>query len=42
MTEQYLPVLLMLLIAIFTAALILILNAVLGPKKKARKDFDFI
>ncbi len=39
MTEQYLPVLLMLLIAIFMAGMILMMNAGLGPKKKDRKDF---
>ncbi|OQX87924.1 hypothetical protein B6D60_02940 [candidate division KSB1 bacterium 4484_87] len=39
MTEQYLPVLLMIVIAAFTAALILVLNALLGPKEKHRKDF---
>lgn len=39
MTEQYLPVLLMILIAALTAALILILNAIFGPKKKHRNDF---
>ncbi|HDQ00594.1 MAG TPA: NADH-quinone oxidoreductase subunit A [bacterium] len=39
MTEQYLPVLLMILIAALTAGLILALNALLGPKQKHRKDF---
>ncbi|NOZ60750.1 MAG: NADH-quinone oxidoreductase subunit A [Calditrichaeota bacterium] len=39
MTEQYLPVLLMIVIAVGTAALILILNALLGPKEKHRQDF---
>lgn len=39
MTEQYLPVLLMILIAALTAGLILILNAIFGPKKKNRDDF---
>ena len=39
MTEQYLPVLLLIIIAALTAALILALNALLGPKAKHRKDF---
>lgn len=39
MTEQYLPVLLYILVAALTAGLILLLNALLGPKKKHRKDF---
>ncbi len=40
MTEQYLPVLLLILIAAFTVLLILALNAWLGPKKRHRQDFD--
>jgi NADH-quinone oxidoreductase subunit A len=39
MTEQYLPVLLYIIIAAFTAALILLLNKLLGPKEKHRKDY---
>ncbi len=39
MADQYLPVLLLILIAAFTVALILILNALLGPKAKHRKDY---
>jgi len=39
MTGQYLPVLLMILIAAATAGLILVLNALLGPKAKHRKDY---
>ena len=39
MTEQYLPVLLLILIAAFTVGIILLLNALLGPKAKHRKDF---
>lgn len=39
MTDQYLPVLLYILIAAITVAIILILNAILGPKAKHRKDF---
>ena len=39
MTEQYLPVLLYIIIATLTVVLILLLNALLGPKKKHRKDF---
>ncbi len=39
MTEQYLPVLLYIIIAALTAALILLLNKLLGPKAKHRKDY---
>lgn len=39
MTEQYLPVLLLIIIATLTVSLILLLNALLGPKSKHRKDF---
>ena len=39
MTEQYLPVLLYIVIAALTAGLILLLNALLGPKKKDRIDY---
>ena len=39
MTEQYLPVLLFIVIAVVTAGIILLLNALLGPKEKQRKDF---
>ncbi len=39
MTDQYLPVLLIIIIATATAGLILILNALLGPKAKDRKDY---
>lgn len=39
MTEQYLPVLLLIIIAAATAGLILLLNAFFGPKAKHRKDF---
>jgi NADH-quinone oxidoreductase subunit A len=39
MTEQYLPVLLFIVIAVVTAGIILLLNALLGPKEKHRKDF---
>jgi len=39
MTEQYLPVLLLIIIAALTVSLILILNALFGPKKRHRKDF---
>ncbi|MBC8181151.1 NADH-quinone oxidoreductase subunit A [candidate division KSB1 bacterium] len=39
MTEQYLPVLLYIVIAALTAALILLLNKLLGPKAKHRKDY---
>lgn len=39
MTEQYLPVLLLITIATVTATLILLLNALLGPKAKHRTDF---
>jgi len=39
MTEQYLPVLIYIIVAAFTVAIILILNALLGPKAKHRKDF---
>ena len=39
MSEQYLPVLLLIIIAAATAGLILLLNALLGPKAKHRKDF---
>ena len=39
MTDQYLPVLLYILIAAITVALILILNTIFGPKAKHRKDF---
>jgi len=39
MTEQYLPVLLYIVIAALTAALILLLNKLLGPKPKHRKDY---
>jgi NADH-quinone oxidoreductase subunit A len=39
MTGQYLPVLLLILIATVTTAIILILNALLGPKAKHRQDY---
>lgn len=39
MTDQYLPVLLFFLLAFFFVALILTLNAWLGPKAKDRKDY---
>ena len=39
MTDQYLPVLLIIIIASATAGLILVLNALLGPKAKHRQDF---
>ena len=39
MTEQYLPVLLLIIIAALTVTVILVLNALLGPKAKHRKDF---
>lgn len=39
MTEQYLPVLLFIIIAALTAAIILLLNKLLGPKEKHRKDY---
>src|SRR4030042_5681067 len=39
MTEQYLPVLLLIFIAAITVGIILLLNALLGPKAKHRKDF---
>lgn len=39
MTEEYLPVLLLVTIATLTAALILFLNRLLGPKAKHRVDF---
>ena len=39
MTEQYLPVLLYIFIAALTVGLILLLNALLGPKKKHRTDY---
>jgi len=39
MSEQYLPVLLFIIIAVGTAAIILILNSLLGPKAKQRQDF---
>jgi NADH-quinone oxidoreductase subunit A len=39
MTDQYLPILLIIIIATATAGLILILNALLGPKPKHRQDF---
>jgi len=39
MTDQYLPVLLLIIIAAATVGLILLLNALLGPKAKHRKDF---
>ncbi len=39
MTEQYLPVLLLVIIATLTVTIILVLNALLGPKSKHRKDF---
>ncbi len=39
MSEQYLPVLLLIIIATLTAGLILLLNALLGPKAKVRKDY---
>ncbi len=39
MTEQYLPVLLYIVIAALTVGLILLLNALLGPKKKDRIDY---
>lgn len=39
MTDQYLPVLLYIVIAVATVAIILILNALFGPKAKHRKDF---
>ncbi|UCE05252.1 MAG: NADH-quinone oxidoreductase subunit A [bacterium] len=39
MTDQYLPVLLLIIIAAATVGLILLLNTLLGPKAKHRKDF---
>jgi len=39
MTEQYLPVLLLFGFATFVVAVILLLNAWLGPKAKDRKDY---
>ena len=39
MTEQYLPVLLFIIIAALTAAIILLLNKLLGPKERHRKDY---
>ncbi|MBN1352164.1 NADH-quinone oxidoreductase subunit A [candidate division KSB1 bacterium] len=39
MTDQYLPVLLLILFSAFVVGVILILNAWLGPKAKQRKDF---
>ena len=39
MNEQYLPVLLLILIATITVSIILALNALLGPKAKHRTDF---
>lgn len=39
MTDQYLPILLIVIISTATAGLILVLNALLGPKPKHRKDF---
>ena len=39
MTEQYLPVLLLLLIITLVTGLILLLNSLLGPKAKHRKDY---
>lgn len=39
MTDQYLPILLIIIIATATAGLILVLNALLGPKAKHRQDF---
>ncbi|MBN2012516.1 NADH-quinone oxidoreductase subunit A [candidate division KSB1 bacterium] len=39
MAGQYLPVLLLVIIASFTVGLILLLNALLGPKAKQRNDF---
>ena len=39
MSEQYLPVLLLILIAAITVGIILLLNSLLGPKAKNRKDY---
>lgn len=39
MTEQYLPVLIFILFAFLFAAVVLTLNALLGPKAKDRKDY---
>jgi NADH-quinone oxidoreductase subunit A len=39
MTDQYLPVLIYIVVAAATAGLILLLNALLGPKAKHRQDF---
>ena len=39
MAEQYLPVILLIIIAALTVGIILFLNALLGPKAKHRKDF---
>jgi NADH-quinone oxidoreductase subunit A len=40
MTDQYLPVLLFILFALFFVAAILFINAVFGPKARDRKDYD--
>ena len=39
MTDQYLPVLIYIVVAAATAGLILVLNALFGPKAKHRQDF---
>lgn len=40
MTDQYLPVLLLVGFVTFVVAVILLLNAWLGPKAKDRKDYE--
>lgn len=39
MTDQYMPVLLLIIIAAATVGIILLLNWLLGPKAKHRQDF---
>ncbi|MFZ5519513.1 MAG: NADH-quinone oxidoreductase subunit A [Candidatus Zhuqueibacterota bacterium] len=39
MTDQYMPVLLLIVIATATTGIILLLNKLLGPKSKHRQDF---
>jgi len=39
MTDQYMPVLLLIVIASATTGIILLLNKLLGPKAKHRQDF---
>ena len=40
MTDQYLPVLLIIIFSTFVVAVILLLNAWLGPKAKDREDYE--